>query len=265
MQTTKGTVEMKTKIVITSGLLLAAVLSLTAAPVEAQKPSSVQKAQFDENGSSFRFGEKTVTVAPNGYIVIKNSDKEIANVYFYGNTPYSSFFDNRIKIKKVPVAFTKKKTGVSSSSSDKEQNAFIIKGEIPYHKEGETELLGDYTQTVSLTPDSKIRIRLQYTRPESAEKGSLSMVLRLPQAKSYTNDKEPKEFGEKWVELKKKFPVIANGTDADNTFRIISIMMKQMWAVPGKQIHFVSIADKREPNIRIIEFELDFLNGKGQK
>lgn len=260
---------MKTRNLIIGGLFCAAAMTLiggTPAPEKKDAQTTNAVPFMDAAGSCFRFGDKTVQVTPSGYIRITKSDKLIATVYFFGNTPYSSYFDNVIlEVKKFPHPYSKKRTGVSSFSADKAQNAFIIKGKIPYQKDGEAEILGDYTQTVSLTPENKIRVKLEFTRPESVEKGSLSMFCSVPQAKTYTNDKEPKEFGKKWVELKKKFPVIANGTDADNTFRIISIMMNQMWAVPGKQINFGSIADKRKPNIRIIEFELDLLNGEGQK
>ena len=156
---------------------------------------------LDEAANAFRFGSKSVQVHPNGYIHFINSGRKVANIYFYGNTPYSSYFDNRIRhgrdVKKVPYAFSKKQPGVTDFSVDKKTNSFIIKGKIPYHKDGEAELTGNYTQTVTLTPDSKIRVKLEYTRPEAAEKGFLAMIAEIPQAKTYETAGKNQEFPEK--------------------------------------------------------------------
>ena len=112
---------MNTKFLLACGLVSAAVLSLSAksvempltnpeAPFARKETKSVEKQKpfLDEKGNCFRFGSKTVLVNPNGYIRILNSGREFANIFFYGNTPFSAYFDNKIRngrdVKKVPYS-----------------------------------------------------------------------------------------------------------------------------------------------------------------
>ena len=166
--------------------------------------------------------------------------------------------------KKVPYAFSKKQPGVTDFSVDKKTNSFIIKGKIPYHKDGEAELTGNYTQTVTLTPDNKIRIKLEYTRPEAAEKGFLAMIAEIPQAKTYETAGKNQEFPEKkWVSLRKEKSVKVDTAFAEDSFILTTLIRKMAYVIP-KGLHIGSAESKKEPQVRAVEIELDLLNWSGK-
>ena len=91
------------------------------------------------------------------------------------------------------------------------------------------------------------------------------MFCAVPQAKTYENAGDTREFDKNWRKLKKQSPVNINCIMPADSLRITCIAVERLYAVPGKHINFASIADKTKANTRIIEIELDLLNGEGQK
>ena len=273
---------MRTKSLLPCGLISAMLLPLAGksvempltnpeAPFVRKETTSAKKSKpfLDEKGNCFRFGAKTVKVDPNGYIRILNSGRETAYIYFYGNTPFSSYFDNKIRsgsdVKKVPYSYTKNKTGVGTFSVDKDANAIIVKGDIPFHKPGEPELLRGYTLTVKLLPDSKLRVKLEYSRPGSTPKAFLAMFLSVPQAKSYLISGKEKTFPEiKWDRIRKIQSITVNCINAADSFTVKSLSPKKLYLTPGKEFLFASLAEKSDLLKFVNEVEFDFLEWSGK-
>ena len=89
------------------------------------------------------------------------------------------------------------------------------------------------------------------------------MICSVPQAKTYENAGETREFDKKWHTLKKQSPVNVNCIMLADSLRITCLAVERLYAAP-KSICFSSIADKTKPNTRISEFELDLLNWGGK-
>ena len=225
---------------------------------------------LDEKGKIFHFGKKTVQVLPSGYIRIMDSGREIAFIYLYGSSPYSGYFDSRIREMQspVPYPYSKKNPSVVSFSVDRKSNSITVKGGVPCHEKDEKELLFDYSQTVRLTPENKIFIRLEYDRPEDIKNAKLGMICMVPRAKSFVQDGETQTFeGKKWFRLEKMLPAQVEGAVESDTFTLDYLTKNSMFVTSAKSFFFSGKKEKTfSGTVRFaLELELDLMNWNGKR
>ena len=225
---------------------------------------------LDEKGKIFHFGKKAVQVSPSGFIRLMDSGREIAFIYFYGSSPYSGYFDSGIRGMQspVPYSYDKKHPSVASFTADLKSKSVTVKGAVPFHKKDGKELLFDYSQTVRLTPENKIFIRLEYDRPENMKNARLGMICMSPRAKTFVQDGKTQTFeGKKWFRLEKQLPVQIEGAVKSDTFSLDYLTKNSMFVTSAKSFFFTVKKEKTfSGKIRFaLELELDPMSWNGKK
>lgn len=218
---------------------------------------------FDAAGKRIVFGSKVLQIFPSGYLSFLDSGREISKIYFYGNTPYSSWMPNTQMNITVPHPHTRG-LGVDSFETDAAGKSFTVKGKIPYHKKGEKELLGNYVFKVKLLKTGKVSIRLELNKPAGRSKeGAMNIMWVTPGAVKYLVNGKKNTFpadklkqNQHW--RPKEVRVVTE--KASGTFAFTPKSFMTVYARKGNLLALTPLSDKKNPDRCVIEAELDPLN-----
>lgn len=178
---------------ITTALIVGTVTCMlcAATPLKSKTEAPVKTAAkpvFVAGENKIVCGNKAIQMQITGRLVLTENNKQTAIGYLYGNTPYGGWITNNYALakgKQLPIKYGSYTTGVDSITADAKTNTVKLIGKLPYHKKNMPELLGDYTYTMSLLPNGKVKVELFYQVPAKAERGALNLIWKALNSKKY--------------------------------------------------------------------------------
>ena len=259
-----------------SGVLAAAGLSAVELPLtNPQAPfvsgkettANLQKVEpvFDAAGKRFIFGSKIVTIFPSGFLRLTESGKEIAKLYFYANTPFSSWMTNTNTAAKAPFK-SNSHLSFDTFTADEKTKTITVKGTCPFHKIGTAENWKPYQFSVTLQDNGKLKIQLKYERPAEMTNRGIHFMLQNSKSTGYTlkgvtktypvHPKQHQYISPKNLQL--HFAV------KGNDYTVNCLDMQTAYVRAKGLVAFSGHTNKKDPGNVSITIELDLLSWGGE-
>ena len=259
-----------------SGVLAAAGLSAVELPLtNPQAPfvsgketiANLQKVEpvFDAAGKRFIFGSKIVTIFPSGFLRLTESGKEIAKLYFYASTPFSSWMTNTNTAAKAPFK-SNSHLSFDTFTADEKTKTITVKGTCPFHKIGTAENWKPYQFSVTLQDNGKLKIQLKYERPAEMTNRGIHFMLQNSKSTGYTlkgvtktypvHPKQHQYISPKNLQL--HFAV------KGNDYTVNCLDMQTAYVRAKGLVAFSGHTNKKDPGNVSITIELDLLSWGGK-